>query len=230
MKSASLGGARFCARLFRRQLLLAFRRPFETLIPLLFFALVLALFPLGLGPAPERLADFAPGVLWVIALLASLLTSDAVFRSDYDDGSMEQLLLAPQSLVFSVLAYVAAHWVVTGLLLALVAPLFGLMLNLPSTALPALVVSLLLGTAVLSLVGGIGAALTVGLQRGGMLLSLLILPLYIPVLIFGAGAVQAAVDGVPSSPYIAILAALLCLAIALAPLAMAAALRISIDA
>jgi heme exporter protein B len=192
--------------------------------------MVVALFPLGIGPAPERLAGVAPGVLWITALLSNLLTSDGVFRSDFDDGSLEQLLLAPQPLYFSVLAYIGAHWLTTGLLLAMFAPVFALMLDLPVAALGTLVGSLLLGTAVLSLLGGIGAALTVGLKRGGMLISLLILPLYMPVLIFGSAAVQAAVTGIPAGPYLAILGAMLCLAIALAPLAVAAGLRISIDA
>lgn len=227
---SALGTLAFARRLLRRQLVLAIRRPIEISNPLLFFAMVVALFPLGLGPGPERLEGFAPGVLWIIALLSNLLTSDSVFRSDFDDGSLEQLLLSPQPLSFSVLAYVLAHWITTGLLLALVSPLFALMLNLPTAAIPALIASLLLGTAVLSLVGAIGAALTVGLKRGGMLISLLILPLYMPVLIFGSAAVQAAVSGLEYGPYLAILGAMLCLAIALAPLATAAGLRISVDA
>lgn len=220
----------FCRRLLRRQLVLAVRRPIEIANPLLFFAMVVALFPLGLGPAPDRLTEFAPGILWIIALLSNLLTSDTVFRNDFDDGSLEQLLLSPQPLYLSVLAYICAHWLVTGLLLALVSPVFALMLNLPVQAIGALFFSLLLGTAVLSLVGGIGAALTVGLKRGGMLISLLILPFYMPVLIFGSAAVQAAVSGAPVTPYLAILGAMLSLAIALAPLAMSAGLRISVDA
>jgi len=220
----------FCSRLLRRQLVLAIRRPIEIGNPLLFFAMVVALFPLGLGPAPDKLADFAPGILWIIALLSNLLTSDGVFRSDFDDGSLEQLLLAPQPLYLSVLSYIAAHWLVTGLLLALVSPLFAVMLNLPAAGVAALLFSLLLGTAVLSLVGAIGAALTVGLKRGGMLISLLILPLYMPVLIFGSAAVKAAVIGAPAGPYLAILGAMLSLAIALAPVATAAGLRISVDA
>ena len=187
------GAVQFCIRLLRRQLLLAVRRPLEIGNPLLFFAMVVALFPLGLGPTPETLAGFAPGVLWITALLSNLLTSDAVFRSDFEDGSLEQLLLAPQPLFMSVLAYIGAHWLTTGLLLAAVSPVFALMLNLPAQAIVALVASLLIGTALLSLIGGIGAALTVGLKRGGMLISLLILPLYMPVLIFGSAAVQAAV-------------------------------------
>ncbi|PLW67368.1 heme exporter protein CcmB [Pseudohalioglobus lutimaris] len=224
------GTALFCARLLRRQLVLAARRPVDIGNPLLFFAMVVALFPLGLGPAPDTLADFAPGILWIVALLSNLLTSDGVFRSDFDDGSLEQLLLSPQPLYLSVLAYVCAHWLVTGLLLALVSPVFALMLNLPATGIVALFFSLLLGTAVLSLVGGIGAALTVGLRRGGMLISLLILPLYMPVLIFGSAAVKAAVSGSPAAPYLAILGAMLSLAVALAPIATAAGLRISVDA
>ncbi|MCB1844828.1 MAG: heme exporter protein CcmB [Halioglobus sp.] len=219
----------FCLRLLRRQLVLAFRRPVEIGNPLLFFAVVVALFPLGLGPAPERLAEFAPGVLWIVALLASLLTCDGVFRSDFDDGSLEQLLLSPQPLYLSVLAYIGAHWLVTGCLLGLASPVFAVMLNLPVQAIGTLVAGLLLGTAVLSLLGCIGGALTVGLKRGGMLISLLILPLYTPVLIFGSAAVQAAVSGVPAMPYLAILGAMLSLGIALAPFAIAAALRISVD-
>ena len=224
------GTLQFCRRLFRRQLVLAFRRPIEIGNPLLFFAMVVALFPLGLGPAPDKLAAFAPGILWIIALLSNLLTSDTVFRSDFEDGSLEQLLLSPQPLYLSVLAYVAAHWLITGVLLGLVSPVFALMLNLPTQAVGILAASLLLGTAVLSLAGGIGAALTVGLKRGGMLISLLILPFYMPVLIFGSAAVQAAVVGAPAAPYLAILGAMLCLAIALAPMAISAGLRISVDA
>lgn len=224
------GSAAFCLRLLHRQLVLAMRRPIDILNPLLFFAMVVALFPLGLGPAPDRLAEFAPGILWIIALLSNLLTSDSVFRSDYDDGSLEQLLLSSQPLYLSVLSYIAAHWIVTGLLLSLVSPLFAVMLNLPAAAIPALMASLLIGSAVLSLVGAIGAALTVGLKRGGMLISLLILPLYMPVLIFGSAAVQGAVSAAPVLPYLAILGAMLSLAIALAPLAVSAGLRITIDA
>ncbi len=224
------GAAAFCLRLLRRQLVLSVRRPVEMANPLLFFAMVVALFPLGLGPEPAKLAAFAPGILWIIALLSNLLTSDTLFKSDFDDGSLEQLLLSPQPLYLSVLAYVLAQWLVTGLLLSAVSPLFALMVNLPGPAIASLAVSLLLGTGVLSLIGGIGAALTVGLKRGGMLISLLILPLYIPVLIFGTGAVNAAVAGNPSGPYLALLGAMLSLAIALAPFAMATGLRISVDA
>jgi heme exporter protein B len=227
---SSPGTLAFCGRLLRRQLVLAVRRPIEIGNPLLFFAMVVALFPLGLGPAPDKLADFAPGILWIIALLSNLLTSDGVFRSDFDDGSLEQLMLSPQPLYMSVLSYVTAHWLITGLLLALASPVFALMLNLPTEALATLFLSLLLGTALLSLLGAIGAALTVGLKRGGMLISLLILPFYMPVLIFGSAAVKAAVTGAPAGPYLAIIGAMLCLAVALAPVAIAAGLRISVDA
>jgi len=228
--ASTLTTAQFCRRLLRRQLVLAVRRPVEIGNPILFFTMVVALFPLGLGPAPGQLAEFAPGVLWIIALLSNLLTSDAVFRGDFEDGSLEQLLLSPQPLYLSVLAYIGAHWFITGLLLAVVSPLFAVMLNLPGQAVPVLVCSLLLGSGILSLLGCIGAALTVGLKRGGMLISLLILPLYMPVLIFGSAAVKAAVLGNAAGPHLAILGAMLCLAVALAPFAVAAGLRISIDA
>lgn len=229
-ENAAPATATYCLGLLRRQLTLAARRPIEIGNPLLFFAMVVALFPLGLGPAPDKLASFAPGILWIIALLSSLLTSDTVFRSDFEDGSLEQLLLAPQPLYMSVLSYIVAHWLITGFLLALISPLFAVMIKLPVEAIGAMMASLLIGTAVLSLVGGIGAALTVGLQRGGMLISLLILPFYMPVLIFGTAAVQNAVTGAPAGPHLAILGAMLCLAIALAPFATAAGLRISVDA
>ena len=229
-RATQLTNIQFCWRLLRRQLVLAVRRPVEIANPLLFFSMVVALFPLGLGPAPAQLAGFAPGILWIVALLSNLLTSDAVFRGDFDDGTLEQLLLAPQPLYLSVLAYIGAHWIVTGLLLAMVSPLFAVMLNLPGHAISILMGSLLLGTGILSLLGCIGAALTVGLKRGGMLISLLILPLYMPVLIFGSAAVKAAVLGEPAGPYLAILGAMLCLAIALAPFAVSAGLRITIDA
>lgn len=221
---------RFCTALLRRQVLLALRRPIEIANPLIFYAMVVALFPLGLGPEKELLAGFASGALWIIALLSSLLTADTLFRSDFDDGSLEQLLLAPQPLYLSALTMALAHWLVTGLPLALVSPLFALMLNLPTPGIGVLMLSLLLGSAVLSLVGCVGAALTVGLKRGGMLVALLVLPLYLPVLIFGTAAVQAAIDGIPSAPYVALLGAMLSLGIALAPFAVGAALRISIDA
>lgn len=215
--------------LIRRDLLVARRRRAEMANPLLFFLMVCSLFPLGLGPEPARLAALAPGVLWVVALLASLLASEGMFRADYDDGSLEQLLLSPVSGYLLALAKTIAHWLIAGLPLALLAPLLALLLQLPAQAVPALVLSLLLGTAVLSQIGAIGAALTVGLRRGGLLLSLIVLPLYVPVLIFGAGAVQAAAEGLAWRGQLAVLGALTALALPLAPLAVTLSLRISVD-
>jgi len=213
----------------KRDLVLMLRRRGEVLNPLVFFALVITLFPIGISPDPTLLASIAPGLLWVAALLAALLSLDSLFRSDYDDGSLEQLLLAPQPLSALALAKVAVHWLLTGLPLALMAPILGIMLALPAGSYLVLAISLALGSAILSLIGAIGAALTVGLARGGVLLSLLVLPLYIPVLIFGAGAVQAAIAGDPVTAHLAILGALLAVALMLAPWAIAASLRISIN-
>ncbi|WP_280546395.1 MULTISPECIES: heme exporter protein CcmB [unclassified Halomonas] len=224
------GGAGVAIRAtLKRDLVLMMRRRSEVLNPLVFFALVITLFPIGISPDPELLATIAPGLLWVAALLAALLSLDSLFRSDYDDGSLEQLLLSPQPLPALALAKVAVHWLLTGLPLALMAPLLGIMLSLPAGSYAVLSLSLALGTASLSLIGAIGAALTVGLSRGGVLLSLLVLPLYIPVLIFGAGAVQAAILGDGVSAHLAILGALLAVALSLAPWAIAASLRISIN-
>ncbi|MBA2778051.1 heme exporter protein CcmB [Billgrantia kenyensis] len=213
----------------KRDLVLLLRRRSEVLNPLVFFALVITLFPIGISPDPALLAAIAPGLLWVAALLAALLSLDSLFRADYDDGSLEQLLLTPQPLALLALAKVTVHWLLTGLPLALMAPILGIMLALPAGSYAVLAISLALGSASLSLIGAIGAALTVGLSRGGVLLSLLVLPLYIPVLIFGAGAVQAAILGDGVLAHLAILGALLALALSLAPLAIAASLRISIN-
>jgi heme exporter protein B len=229
MSERSLSALAVMGRLIRRDLAIALRRRAELANPLLFFLMVCTLFPLGIGPEPARLAALAPGVLWVVALLACLLASDGVFRADFDDGSLEQMLVSPASLYLLALAKSAAHWLIAGLPLALLAPLLALLLQLPTQAIGALVVSLMLGTAVLSLIGAIGAALTVGLRRGGLLLSLIVLPLYVPVLIFGASAVQAAAAGFDYSGQLAMLGALLALALPLAPLAVAASLRISTD-
>ncbi|MBZ9540188.1 heme exporter protein CcmB [Modicisalibacter tunisiensis] len=212
----------------RRDLTVALRRRGDLVNPPAFFALVITLFPLGISPAPEQLAAIAPGLLWVAALLATQLSLDALFRSDHEDGSLEQLLLAPQPLAALVLAKVAVHWLLTGLPLALMAPLLGLLLSLPSGSYGVLAASLALGSATLGLIGAIGAALTVGLARGSVLLSLLVLPLTIPVLIFGSGAVQAAAMGGDVAPALAMLGAQLALALMLAPWAIAGALRISI--
>jgi len=213
----------------RRDLVLMLRHRGEVLNPLVFFALVITLFPIGISPDPALLTRIAPGLLWVAALLAALLSLDSLFRSDFDDGSLEQLLLAPQPLAALSLAKVAVHWLLTGLPLALMAPLLGIMLSLPAGSYAILSLSLALGSASLSLIGAIGAALTVGLARGGVLLSLLVLPLYIPVLIFGAGAVQAAIMGDGAGAHLAILGALLAASLALSPWAIAASLRISIN-
>lgn len=214
---------------FRRELVLAFRRKSELVNPLIFFLIVLTLFPIGVSPEPDFLSQLAPGLLWVAALLATLLSMDSLFKADFEDGSLEQLLLSPQPLFMVVLAKVGAHWLMSGLALTLIAPVLSVMLFLPTEGVLGLMLSLLLGTPTLSLVGAIGAALTVGLRRGGVLISLLVLPLYIPVLIFGSSAIQAAITGLPLAGYLALLGALLALALALAPLAIGAALRISVS-
>jgi heme exporter protein B len=173
---------------------------------------------------------FAGGILWIVALLANMLGVEMLFQSDYDDGSLDQLLIAPQPLYFLVMPYLLVHWLLSGVLLALLSPLFALMLGLPGEGIAVLVASLFLGSGVMSVLGAVGAALTVGLKRGGMLIALLVTPFYMPVLIFGAGAVDAALRGMAAGPYLALLGAMLCLAVALGPAAIAAALRISADA
>ena len=215
--------------LLRRDLLLAFRRPAEIANPLLFFIIVVTLFPLGIGPEPNTLQTIAPGVIWVAALLASMLSLDGMFRTDFDDGALEQILLSPHPLSVLVLAKIIAHWMVSGLPLILLSPLLGMFMNLTSESIVALVLTLSLGTPVLSLIGSIGTALTVGLRKGGVLLSLLVLPLYIPVLIFAASAVEVAGVGFPIAAQLSFLGALLALALTLAPLATAASLRISVS-
>lgn len=212
----------------RRDLLLVLRKRNDIINPLSFFIMVGVMFPLGVSPEAGFLAKLAPGVIWVAALLASLLSVDGIFRSDFDDGSLEQMLISPQSLVLIVLAKVISHWLVSGFCLALVSPILGIMLFLPNDGMAVIVLSLLLGTPTLSLIGAIGAALTVGLRKGGILISLLVLPLYIPVLIFGASSVQAAAMGLPVQGYLALLAAMLVLSIMLAPFAIVAALKISV--
>jgi len=213
----------------RRDLQIAIRKRSELLNPILFFILVVSLFPLGIGPEPRLLAEIAPGVIWVAALLATLLSMERLFRSDFEDGALEHLLLSPHALSLLALAKVLAHWLVTGLPLILVSPLLGVLLHLPAEAIRVLPLTLLLGTPVLSLLGAVGVALTVGLRRGGVLLTLLVLPLYVPVLIFGTAAVAAAAAGLPVSGQLALLGAMLALALTLSPLATAAGLRISAD-
>jgi heme exporter protein B len=227
MKQAKVDGPFLGA--LKRDLLLSYRRKSDLVNPLIFFLMVATLFPLGVSPDPKFLADVAPGVVWVAALLATLLSMDSLFRSDFEDGTLEQLLLSPQPLFMVVLAKVLSHWMMSGLPLTLLAPLLGVMLFLPADGMLGLMLSLLLGTPTLSLVGAIGAALTVGLRKGGVLISLLVLPLYIPVLIFGSGAVQAAITGLPLGGYLALLGAMLALGLIMAPLAISAALRISVS-
>jgi len=213
--------------LLRRDLLLALRNRAEYAVPLLFFVLVITLFPLALGAAPQLLERIAPGIIWVAALLASMLSLESIFRSDFDDGSLEQILLSAHPVAVLVLAKVGAHWLVTGLPLLLVAPLLAMMLGVGSDAQPVLLLTILLGTPILSLVGAIGVALTVGLRKGGIILSLLVLPLYVPVLIFAASAVDNAAQGFDVSAQIYMLLAFLLLSLSLSPWATAAALRMS---
>jgi heme exporter protein B len=212
----------------RRDLVLAIRRRSEMANPLLFFVLVITLFPLGIGAQPHLLQAIAPGIIWVSALLAAMLSLDSLFRSDFDDGSLELILLSPHPTSVLVLAKIIAHWLVTGLPLLVVAPLLAVFLGMPNHAMGVLLLTLLLGTPVLSLIGAIGVALTVGLRRGGMILSLLVLPLYVPVLIFAGNAVQMAGGGLPVDAQINILISILFMALVLAPLPVAAALKMSI--
>jgi heme exporter protein B len=211
--------------LLGRELRLALRHPADTLAAVLFFVLVAALFPFGVGPAPEALARLAPGALLAAALLAALLPLDRLFGADAEDGSLDQLLLSGLAPAAVAAAKACGHWLTTGLPLLVAAPVAAAMLNLPTAAWPAAVAALALATGVLSLLGTAGAALTLGARRGGVLLPLLVLPLAIPAEIFGAAAIEAAASGLPARPFLLLLGALLALALALAPLAAGAALR-----
>ncbi|MDX1799884.1 MAG: heme exporter protein CcmB [Marinobacter sp.] len=213
----------------RRDLKTSLRQRQDLFNPLVFFVMVVSLFPLGVSPEVSFLQQSGTGILWVAALLSTLLSLDHLFRHDYEDGTLEQLVLQPQPLFMLVLAKTLAHWLVTGVPLVLLAPVLGVMVHLDGNSIGVLCLTLLVGTPVLSLVGSIGAALTVGLRSGGVLLSLLIIPLYIPVLIFGTGTVAAAATGAPVAGYLAIMGALLAMALTLAPFASAAALRISLS-
>lgn len=216
--------------ILRRDLLIAFRRRAEMLNPLLFYVLVVMMFPLVIDAKPTFMQTIAPGVVWVAALLSALLSLDALFRSDFEDGFLEIMLLSPHSLYLLVMAKVFAHWLISGLPLVVLAPLLGLSLGLPVEVLDELIWSLLLGTPVLSLIGAIGTALILGLRGGGMLISLLVLPLYIPVLIYGAGAITTSLmESGSTQPYFLFLGAFLVLAVVFAPWATSAALRISIE-
>ena len=224
------GGALAAAiGVMRRDLLLALRRKSDALAPVFFFVVVASLFPLGLGPEPELLRRIGPGVLWVGALLATMLSLARLFTSDHDDGTLEQMALSPEPFVGLVTAKVAAHWLVSGLPLVVASPVLALQYGLPADTIAVLAASLVLGTPVLSLVGAIGAALTLGVRGGGLLVALLVLPLYVPALVFGAGAVDANLAGTGAGAHLSLLGACLVLAAFFAPWAIAAALRIALE-
>lgn len=212
-----------------RDLTLAWRRRADVLSTLFFFVIVVSLFPLGIGPETQLLKEIAPGVVWVAALLASMLSLGRVFQNDYHDGTLEQMLLTPQPLYLVVLAKIFAQWVVSEVPLVLIAPLIGLQFDLAPDTLLVLFVSLLIGTPILSLIGSIGAGLTLGLRGGGVLIALLILPLYVPVLIFGSGAVAANITGMSAQAHLLLLGAFLVVSMVFAPWATSAALRISLE-
>jgi heme exporter protein B len=213
----------------RRDLLLAMRRRADVLTTLVFFVMVVSLFPLGIGPEPDMLRKIAPGVVWVAALLASMLSLLRMFSADYQDGTLEQMLLVPQPLPVLALGKIMAHWMVSGLPLVLLAPVLGLQFDMSAQALGVLMLGLLLGTPILSMIGAVGAALTLGLRGGGVLVSLLVLPLCIPVLIFGTGAVEAIASGMSYASHLLLLAALLLVALVFTPWVTSQALRISME-
>lgn len=213
----------------RRDLLMVMRRKSEVLTALFFFVIVSSLFPLGIGPEPALLRKIAPGVLWVGALLATMLGLQRMFAADHADGTLEQMAISPTPLVLLVLGKIVAHWLVSGLPLVLMAPVLGIQFDLDAGALGVLMLALLIGTPLLSFIGAIGAALTLGVRGGGVLLSLLVLPLYVPALIFGAGAVESHISGLGAGGHLSLLAAILALAVFFAPWAATAALRIALE-
>ena len=213
----------------RRELQVALRRKGDVLNVLVFFVVVASLFPLGVGPEPNQLRAMAAGVVWIAALLAALLSLPRLFAADHVDGTLEQMLVAPQPLASIVLAKIAAHWLTTGLPLAIAAPLIGLQYDLPADALAILLASLLIGTPVLRLLGAAGAALTLGVRGGGALLGLLVLPLFVPVMVFGAGAVTASLIGINPSAHLSLLGAFLAVSSIVGPWAACAALRVALD-
>lgn len=229
MSGGATGMAGIVGGVLARDLTLAGRRPVDVLTALIFFVIVVSLFPLAVGPETRTLAIIAPGVVWVAALLASMLSLGRLFNADYADGTLEQMLLAPQPLSLIVLGKVTAHWLVAGAPLVLISPLLGLQFGLPAEGLAMLALALLLGTPALSLIGALGAALTIGVRGGGALISLLVLPLCVPVLIFGAGAVEAAVSGMEAGAHLSLLGAFLVMALCFGPWVTAAALRIALD-
>jgi heme exporter protein B len=213
----------------KRDLLIAFKRRNDIANPFMFFFIVVSLFPIGISPESAKLSEIAPGVLWIAVLLSSMLSMDSLYRADYEDGSLELLLLSPNPLYFLVLAKNISHWVVSGLPIILVSPILAYMLSLPSNAYWVLVASLLLGTPIISLIGSIAVALTVGLGSRGLILAVITLPMSVPVLIFGTLAVRSQIDGIDPIGYLALLFAMFAAALSLAPLASAAALRISVN-
>jgi len=221
-------GTAFVA-LIRRDFLLAYRRRAELLQPLVFLLVVVTLFPLGVGPSPQLLANIAPGVIWIAALLATVLSLDSLFRSDFEDGTLEQMVLSGQSLALIALARTVAHWLVAGLPIVLLSPLLAMWMNLPDEGLLILIESLAIGTPILSLIGAIGGALTVSLKRGGQLLSLLVFPLYVPLLILATSAVSSAVVDLPYTGQLGLMVAGLIASLTLAPFATAAALKLSLS-
>lgn len=214
--------------LIMRELTIAFRRRADLFNPLWFFIIVITLFPLGVGAGPNLLSDIAPGIIWVAALLSVLLSLERLFKDDFLDGSLEHLILLPEPLSVLVFAKIFAHWLLTGVPLLIISPLLAVLLALDWQSFQAVIFTLLLGTPTLSFLGAIGVALTVGLQKGGVLLSLLVLPLFIPVLIFATSAIESAASGFPISGQLAILGAMLAGSATLAPFAVSAALRISV--
>ena len=230
MSRTDVGLISLFSKVYRRDVTLAVRSAGQWLNTLLFFVIVVSLFPLGIGPGPQTLATIAPGIVWVSALLSMMLSLDSLFAHDFRDGTLEQFVVSGQPLSVVVIAKVLAHWSTGGLPLVLLSPLLGLVMQLPETAYLVLLLSLFIGTLALSFIGGIGAALIVSVNQGGVLLSLLVLPLTVPVLIFGSGAVSAAALGLSVSMQLSVLAAILAFSVSLAPLAMAAALRVGVAA
>ena len=227
MNKLSLRG--LIALVISRDLTLAMRKRADVLTTLIFFVMVVSLFPLAVGAEPDLLRKMAPGVVWVAALLASMLSLERMFSADYLDGTLEQMLLVPQSLSMLVLSKIVAHWMLSGLPLVLIAPVLGLQFDMSGGALLVMVVALLLGTPVLSMIGAVGAALTLGLRGGGVLVSLLVLPLCIPVLIFGTGAVAAVTDGMSAAANLSLLGAFFLMSLLFTPWVAAQALRISME-
>jgi len=216
-------------QIFKRDLLIAFRRRSEIIHPLIFFVMVISLFPLAIGDDKVLLQKIAPAIIWVTALLATMLSLDNLFRSDFEDGSLEQMTLLKSPLSLLVTAKITAHWFITGLPLILITPLLAVLLYVPAETMSILLLTLLLGTPTLSLIGAVGIALTVGLRQGGVILSLLILPLYIPVLIFATLALQNTAQGFSAEAQLAMMLAILVLSITLSPFAIAAALKVSLN-